>query len=448
MSDATGGNRRALLIGVNDYHLDETIGNLQYCVNDVVEFDKIISDELRGNFSSQLLHSEMDSVKSKPNRSNIMSLAKLLANNSDSDDSILFYFAGHGWEERGINYLLPADSCHNILSESAIPLKWVIETLTNSRARKKFMIIDACQSGSTIGRSKSIPMSQSFFDEIFSEAEGFAKLTSCKMEQVSYEYPEKKHGVFSYYLLEGLRGAADKDNDCIITVPDAYNYVCKKLREWSISKGLEQTPTFYYNVSGDFIFVRTPIQQTEELKSETDADFLIRLSKYRINNIIEDISFMSHGELYSRLDLFEQLRLFIFTDNVVENGKSFLKRLVSTRFSSSTSKDFLMNLAAEVTELSEIKKWVGKESPIKQYFILEFITSRSFDYAGTLARIINNMLPILTNDDLLEIINAIEKNDQIHSSFKASSHVWSIIDAAKSIIPLERYRRLLELLGR
>ena len=447
MSDASGGDRRALLIGVNDY-LDEAIGNLRYCVNDVVEFDKIISDELRGNFSSQLLHSEMDSAKSKPNRNNIMSLTKLLANNTDSNDSILFYFAGHGWEESGVNYLLPADSCQNILYESAITLGWVIETLTTSPARKKFMIIDACQSGSVIGRSKSIPMSRSFYDEIFSEAEGFAKLTSCKMEQVSYEYPEKKHGVFSYYLLEGLKGAADNDGDCIITVPDAYSYTCKKLRAWSIANRCEQNPTLYYNVAGDFIFVRTPIKKTNEMKFTADAIIEIPLSEYRIYKIIDDISFMSHDELYSRLDLFDQLRFFIFTDNVVDNGKFLLKRLVSTRFSSSTAKDFLMNFAADVTEIREIKKWVGKNSQIKQFFIIEFITSQSFDYAGTLARIINNLLPILVTDELLEIIDAIEENDQIQSSFKARSHIWSIIDAAKSIIPLERYRRLLELLGK
>ena len=445
--DSTGGHRRALLIGINHYYLDDTISNLQYCVNDVVELDKVLSDEMRGNFStSQLLHSEMEDVKSLPTRSNIMSLTSLLANNSESNDTILFYFAGHGFEQEGVNYLLPSDSCRNILSDTAISLAWIKETLNKSLARKKFMIIDACHSGSKIGRSISMPMSRSFHDEMFSEAEGFAILSSCKIGQLSYDYPEKNHGVFSYYLLEGLEGSADSDGDGIITVPDANKYVSEKLRKWSISAGLEQNPTFDYRVSGDFIFVRTPILERQELPSEAYTVIEIPESEYKISKILEEISFMSYTEVYSQQYLFDQLRAYLFTEDIVEKGKTFLTRFVSTRFSDSTSKESLMRIVADVTELTEIKKWLGGKPQIKQYFILEFITSRNFEYAGTMAHIINNMLPILTDDELVEIIDAIEKNDQIHFSFKARSYLWSIIDAVKSIIPIERYRRLLELL--
>ena len=440
------GRRRALLIGINHYYLDETICNLQYCVNDVVELDKILSDELRGNFSSQLLHSQIDDVKGHPTRSNIMSLTSLLANNSESNDSILFYFAGHGFEQEGVNYLLPADSRHNVLSDTAISLSWVKETLNKSLARKKLVIIDACHSGSKIGRSNSVPMSRSFHEEMFSEAEGFAVLSSCKIGQLSYDYPEKNHGVFSYYLLEGLRGQADSDNDGIITVPETNNYVSKKLHEWSLKKEMQQNPTFEYKVSGDFIFVRTLVQERTEPDSKSAITAEILESEDKIAKILEEISFMSYDEVYSELHLFDKLRAYLFSGDVAKKGKNFLTRLVDTRFSHSLPKEFLMPIVADVTELKEIKKWLRTKSRIKQYFILEFVTSRNYEYAGTMAHVIENMLPILTNNDLREIIDGVENNNQIFLSFKARNHLWSIIDAVKSIIPIERYRKLRELL--
>ena len=446
LSDSTVGHKRALLIGINHYYLDDTIGNLHYCVNDVVELDEILSDKLRGDFSTQLLHSEIGDVKRLPTRSNIMSWTSLLASNSESNDSVLLYFAGHGFEQEGVNYLLPADSRCNVLSDTAIPLRWVKETLSKSLARKKFMIIDSCHSGSTIGRSQSVPLTRSFHQEMFSEAEGFAILSSCKIGQVSYDYPEKNHGAFSYYLLEGLRGSADSDGDCIITVPDANNYVSKKLHEWSLSREVQQDPTFYYRVSGDFIFVRIPVQESIELNSKSVVTAEIPESEDKIAKILEELSFMSFEEVQSQTQLFDELRAYLFSGDKAKKGKTFLTRLFETRFSDSTAKSRLMPMVADVTDLKEIKKWLRNKPLMRQYFIIEFVTSGNFDYAGIMAHITANMLPVLTNDELQEIIDAIEKNDQINCSFKARSHLWSIIDAVKSIIPIERYRKLRELL--
>ena len=252
------GEKRAILIGIDHYYLDASIGNLNFCVNDVKELESILSNEQRGNFSTVMLCSGNADDKFLPNRSNILAMIKLLANNSEENDTILVYFAGHGFEQEGANYLLPADARIDVLSDTAITLKWIKDTLSKSPAKKKLLVIDACHAGVKLGRSASQPMSRSFQEELSQESEGFAILSSCMMEQVSYDYAEKKHGAFSYFLLEGLNGAADDNKDDIITVPDANKYVSLKMREWSLQTGLQQKPTFYYHVTGDFIFVSVP----------------------------------------------------------------------------------------------------------------------------------------------------------------------------------------------
>lgn len=445
--DSNECQRRALLIGVNDYNYDDYIGNLRYCVNDVVELNDVLSDKQRGNFSSsQLLHSENDDVRSLPTRSNIMSWTNLLANNSRDNDTILFYFAGHGFEKNGMNYLLPSDSRFNILSETAIQLEWIKETLRKSPARKKFVIIDACHSGATIGRSNCLAMSESFHDRMFSEAEGFAILSSCKIGQLSYDYPEKNHGVFSYYLLEGLRGSADTDEDGIITVPDSNSYISKKLSEWSFEKEVQQNSTFEYKVSGDFIFVRNPLEDSKESETKIKPPTQIK-SQDKITKLIRDLSFMSYDEIKEQPYIFDEIKQSLFLGDIVENSKKFLKKLTTTRFSTQLPTYYMMPIVGDVTNLSAIKKWLVEESEIKQFLIIEFLGSGNFDYAGTTAKIIQNLLPSLTDSELKQVIDGIDKNGQIISSFKARSYVLAIIDAARNLISRKRYEELREILN-
>ncbi|MCK7469824.1 MAG: hypothetical protein MZU95_02755 [Desulfomicrobium escambiense] len=50
-------------------------------------------------------------------------------------------------------------------------------------------------------------------------------ITASSANEVSVEKDELQHGVFTYYLLEGLRGKADTDRDGMVTVDEAYRYV-------------------------------------------------------------------------------------------------------------------------------------------------------------------------------------------------------------------------------
>ena len=61
-------------------------------------------------------------------------------------------------------------------------------------------------------------------------------LLSSSANENSIEKSGMRHGVFSYYLIEGLAGAADYDNNEIITVQEVFSYV----------KGSVQGYTNYY----------------------------------------------------------------------------------------------------------------------------------------------------------------------------------------------------------
>ena len=78
-------------------------------------------------------------------------------------------------------------------------------------------------------------------------------LTASKGSEVSEERENLGHGVFTYYLLEGLKGKADLDGDGVITVDEIYTYVSKKVPEVT---GQNQNPVKKGEVEGQLILGR------------------------------------------------------------------------------------------------------------------------------------------------------------------------------------------------
>ena len=68
---------------------------------------------------------------------------------------------------------------------------------------------------------------------------------SSKAEELSLEDHGLRQGVFTYYILKGLKGAADPNGDYIVTVKELYNYVYAKVREYTANV---QTPV----LTGDY----------------------------------------------------------------------------------------------------------------------------------------------------------------------------------------------------
>jgi len=254
------GDKKAVLVGINQYS-DDGVAGLNYSANDVKSFFDILVDNDRGQYDPRNVKLLVDNGQDHPTRSNVMSAITSLSRSANAEDSILFYFSGHGIEEDRVGYVLPSDSRVNVLKDTAIKISWVKEALAASDARVKILVLDACHAGALIGKAESGRMTKIFHASIFPPPEGFAVLSSCKLDEVSYEWPDQQHSVFSYFLLEGLRGAADRDRDNIISVTDASNYVSEKVKDWGFRNSKQQSPTLECKISGDILLVRVPREE-------------------------------------------------------------------------------------------------------------------------------------------------------------------------------------------
>jgi uncharacterized caspase-like protein len=116
-----------------------------------------------------------------------------------------------------------------------MPMREVEIFFQRLAAERVTFIADTCFSGATSGRTFATTSRRAVVSEAFltclSRGKGRIVLTASRVNQVSQERDSLGHGVFAYYLLEGLNGKADQDGDGIITVDKIYNYVSLKVPE-------------------------------------------------------------------------------------------------------------------------------------------------------------------------------------------------------------------------
>jgi hypothetical protein len=159
---------------------------------------------------------------------------------ADADDVVLIYLSGHGLD--GAYVPSDFDGYKNQVSYEDI-----LETLDNSAAKHKLFITDACHSGSMLATART-PYNvalENFYTAYSSIEGGTAIMMSSKKEEVSLEYGGLRQGVFSHFLIKGLKGQADLDSDKLITISELYNYVSTNVKSYTANA---QNPA----IMGDF----------------------------------------------------------------------------------------------------------------------------------------------------------------------------------------------------
>ena len=237
MSETTGAQRWAVLIGVDRYH--ESLGNLRYSGQDCRRLADVLT---RGDDAVPpdhlLVLCDDAPAERRPTYANIHSWLASWLSQPDDDDAVLVFFAGHGREMGGTGYLVPADATLDTLHVTGIPIKYVQELLGRCKASQKLLVLDACHSGA--GRDVA-PMPEGVIEQL-EDGRGITTLTSCDVDEVSHEWDEKGHGVFSYFLAEALEGGCPPDAQGRVTADAVYTWVHDRVRRWAAQHRCRQTP--------------------------------------------------------------------------------------------------------------------------------------------------------------------------------------------------------------
>lgn len=233
---APAGRLHAVVVGVNEYQ-DATIPSLRFAVNDAASVAEVLRET--GDAAGALGEVRLitDEADQRPLRQKIQAALSQVVDQLQPADTMLFYFAGHGVNRDGEDYLLPADcdgDSTDTLVATSVSVSALLDELLRVRAKQALLIIDACRDaeGPEAGVFGSALRTVSLGDEPGDADQVRATLSAARPGQKAHEWPRENHGVFTYYLLEGLAGAAAEDSGQV-TDQSLARYVQRRVSDWT-----------------------------------------------------------------------------------------------------------------------------------------------------------------------------------------------------------------------
>lgn len=240
-----------VLVGIDDY-VRETITDLKFACEDAKLLNQAVAQLLHVPKERVFLFSSDSTDASQtPTVTNIVFRLDWLRKNAQPGDSVVFFFAGHGVTVDGESFLLTEESDNRsleTLKRSALGARDLSSLLRSSPASRTLMILDACRNdpGGKVPASRPLEPALYGAVSLASPDQENATLYSCNVGERSWEWEQKKHGYFSYYLYEGLRqGAVQGDGQ--VTLQSLQDYLLRTVpAETKSHAGAVQTPRLAY----------------------------------------------------------------------------------------------------------------------------------------------------------------------------------------------------------
>jgi replicative superfamily II helicase len=166
---------------------------------------------------------------------------------ADKEDSVIFYFAGHGSPDHRL-------VVHNTISElwgdTTISFEELSLLFKNSKAKSIICIFDCCFSGGITARvfeNAPIPRTNSASLQSFA-GEGKVIIAAADFNEPSFEIPTTGHGLFTKSLLDVLQNLEDFTDIQVIA-----SKVMEVVRGEGAKLGLTQTPVIFGEIRGGLL---------------------------------------------------------------------------------------------------------------------------------------------------------------------------------------------------
>jgi hypothetical protein len=228
----------AIIIGIQNY---KRVPKAEFANNDAREFNEyaIRALGIKQEKIKMLVDEEADEVNIVKAFENWLPIQV----NKDKTEVYVFY-SGHGLPapDGKSLYFLPHGVDKELLSRTAVAQDEIVAALTAAKPKSVTMFIDACYSGQTRGGDVLIadakPVSLKADTNVYPP--NFTVITASTSDQISSSSSELKHGIFSFYLMKGMEGDADANQDGKITVGEMQDYLSDKVARQATTLGRKQ----------------------------------------------------------------------------------------------------------------------------------------------------------------------------------------------------------------
>jgi uncharacterized caspase-like protein/Flp pilus assembly protein TadD len=267
--------RWAVVVGVSSYKYAPPHAQLKFAHRDAEAFATLLRSSEGGGFPGanvRLLTEESATVGGIR-----AAIHSWLPRSAGPNDVVYIFFAGHAVAaERGESYFVAHDSDPQNLHATGIAFKEVNDALTSKlRAGTVVLFADACHAGGIGWTSDpTVPgaAAQRSLEALGAADRSFLKLLAARPSEQSFEDERwgGGHGVFTYSVLTGLQGAAERERDGFIRVSELIDYVSRMVPEQTAAK---QNP----RIAGNFDAAMPIAALPTDVRTQPAAPATLRL---------------------------------------------------------------------------------------------------------------------------------------------------------------------------
>jgi WD40 repeat protein len=287
----------AIIVGISDYAGDKL--KLRFAARDAESMAKAITLGAKRLFGTEKVHINKLITGSTllPTKANIQQAFKTMANQTNTDDILLVYLAGHGATLPSGNdtYCYLTNDAKNISdiadpvqrSKTAVTSDELRQWCTRIPALKQVMILDTCAAGAAAGtliEKRDISGDQIRAIERLKDRTGFHILMGCAANARSYETSRYGQGLLTYSLLQGMKGAALREGQ-FIDVNTLFNYAADQVPLLAVGVGGLQRPMIATPKGNSFDIGQLTADDRGNIPVEISKPLLLRPVLMNIDSI-------------------------------------------------------------------------------------------------------------------------------------------------------------------
>jgi hypothetical protein len=246
----------ALFVGVRQFTQDQTLTEVKYAVDDAVDLASVLALDtkvrlvtpgrvvlaLSGTPQKPESQQRLDELVAAgatvtpANQADILTMIARQAGLAGREGLLILSFSSHGFTTRdGTQYVLAASSLFEH-PETSISTAKLLDIASGSDAARSLVFLDACrQRVTTTTGTRAVDaeaLTAAPLIEGMTHADGQVVFYAAAAGKYAYDDDERKNGVFTTAVIEGLRCKAASDERGLITVETLADYVEGRVRSW------------------------------------------------------------------------------------------------------------------------------------------------------------------------------------------------------------------------
>jgi hypothetical protein len=171
---------------------------------------------------------------------------------TDPQDTVVLYFAGHGFADADESYLACADTTLTGLPETSISRTVLQSYWDRIPAGTKVLVTDACHAAGLaslrgVGGVRTLEPKREAPGSMSSGGFGSITIAATTETELSVEDAELAQGVFTTAFVTALQGDADADRDGVVTLGELAEYLRAEVPRHARAAGGDQRPLLQFD---------------------------------------------------------------------------------------------------------------------------------------------------------------------------------------------------------